>query len=99
MDMSEYHLTWLLRNFAAQGIFDVIKGVVVGKPARRSKYDTYKEVYKRVIGVEAGHPELPILYNANFGHVLPISVIPYGIKCRLDMDEKTFILLESATEM
>lgn len=98
MDMSEYHLTWILRNLAAQGIFDVIKGIVVGKPARRSKYETYKEVYRRVIGIEAAHPELPILYNANFGHALPIAVIPYGIQCQLDMDHKTFTLLEPATE-
>lgn len=98
MDMSEYHLTWILRNLAAQGIFDVIKGIVVGKPARRSKYETYKEVYRRVIGIEATHPELPILYNANFGHALPIAVIPYGIQCQLDMDHKTFTLLEPATE-
>lgn len=98
VDMSEYQLAWILRNFVAQGIFDVIKGIVVGKPARRSKYDTYKEVYKRIIGMEAGHPELPILYNANFGHALPIAVIPYGIKCRLDMDKKSFILLETATK-
>ena len=98
MDMSEYHLTWILRNLAAQGIFDVIKGIVVGKPARRSKYETYKEVYRRVIGMEAAHPELPILYNANFGHALPIAVIPYGIQCQLDMDHKTFTLLEPATE-
>lgn len=98
MDMSEYHLTWILRNLAAQGIFDVIKGIVVGKPARRSKYETYKEVYQRVIGIEAAHPELPILYNANFGHALPIAVIPYGIQCQLDMDHKTFTLLEPATE-
>lgn len=98
MDMPEYNLTWILRNFAAQGIFDVIKGIIVGKPTRRTKYETYKDVYKRVIGVEAGHPELPILYNANFGHALPIAVIPYGIKCRLDMENKTFTLLEPATE-
>lgn len=98
MDMPEYNLTWILRNFAAQGIFDVIKGIIVGKPTRRTKYETYKDVYKRVIGVEAGHPELPILYNANFGHALPIAVIPYGITCRLDMESKTFTLLEPATE-
>lgn len=97
-DMLEYQLAWILRNFAAQGIFDVIKGIIVGKPARRSKYETYKEVYKRIIGMEARHPELPILYNANLGHALPIAVIPYGIKCQLDMDKKSFVLLESATK-
>lgn len=97
-DMPCEYLTWYLRNFAAQGLFDVIRGIIVGKPARRSKYELYKEVYRTVIGKEAGHPELPILFNANFGHAEPIGIIPYGVKCRLDADRKTLTLLESATE-
>ena len=97
-DMSTTYLTWILRNLAAQGLFDVIKGVLVGKPARRSKYQPYKEVYRTVVGQESGRPELPILCNVNFGHAEPIGVIPYGVRCRLDMDKKTITLLEPATE-
>ncbi|MDE6059312.1 MAG: LD-carboxypeptidase [Clostridia bacterium] len=97
-DMSCAYLTWLLRNFAAQGLFDVIKGIIVGKPAKRSKYEPYKEVYRTVIGKEVGHPELPIMFNVNFGHAEPIGIIPYGVKCRLDADNKKLILLEAATK-
>ena len=97
-DMPEYQLLWTLRNLAAQGIFDVINGIVVGKPARRTKYESYKEVYRKVVAAEAGRPELPILYNANFGHAKPIAVLPIGLRCELDMDRKTFTLLEPATE-
>lgn len=97
-DMSADCLTWLLRNFAAQGIFDVISGILVGKPARRSKYEPYKEVYRRVVGKEAGKPDLPILFNVNFGHAEPIGIIPYGILCRLDADRRTLTLLEPATD-
>ena len=96
-DPSCDYLTWYLRNLAAQELFDVIRGVIVGKPARRSKYEPYKEVYRRVIGFEAGHPELPILYNVNFGHAEPIGVLPIGVNCRLDADRKTLTLLEPAT--
>lgn len=96
-DMSCDLLTWQLRNLAAQGIFDVIHGIVVGKPARRSKYEPYKEVYRRVVGKEAGHPELPILYNVNFGHAEPIGVLPIGVKARLDADNCKLTLLEPAT--
>lgn len=99
VDMSEYQLAWILRNFMAQGLFDVINGIVVGKPSRRKKYEIYKKVYQRVIGIEAHHPELPILYNANIGHALPIAVIPYGVRCRLDLDKKTFTLLEPACNL
>lgn len=96
-DMSCDLLTWQLRNLAAQGIFDVIKGIIVGKPARRSKYEAYKAVYRRVVGKEAGHPELPILYNVNFGHAEPIGVLPIGVKARLDGEKGTLRLLEEAT--
>jgi len=98
VDMSAELLTWILRNLAAQGIFDVVKGILVGKPARRSKYEPYKEVYRRVVGREAGHPELPVLYNVNIGHADPIGVLPIGVRARLDADRKTLRLLESATE-
>lgn len=96
-DMSREYLTWVLRGLAAQGLFEIIRGIIVGKPARRSKYEPYKEVYKTVVGGEAGHPELPILYNVNFGHAEPIGIIPYGVRCRLDADRKTLTLLEPAT--
>lgn len=97
-DMPVDCLTWILRNLQAQGIFDVIKGIIVGKPSRRSKYEPYKEVYRRVVAKEAGHPELPILFNVNFGHAEPIGVIPIGVKCQLDADNKTLTLLEPATK-
>ena len=96
-DIGPDYLTWYLRNLAAQGLFDVINGIIVGKPARRSRYEPYKEVCRKVVGGEAGHPEIPILYNVNFGHAEPIGVIPYGLRCRLDADNRTLTLLEPAT--
>ena len=96
-DMSCDLLTWLLRNLAAQGIFEEVSGILVGKPARRSKYEPYKAVYRRVVGFEAGRPDLPILYNVNFGHAEPIGVLPIGARCRLDAERKTLTLLEGAT--
>ena len=98
-DMSCELLTWILRNLAAQGIFDVVRGILVGKPARRSKYAPYKEVFRRVVGRESGHPELPVLFNVNFGHAEPIGVLPYGVRCRLDAEKKTITLLEPATAL
>lgn len=96
-NMSPVYLVRILRNLATQGIFDVIKGIIVGKPARRSTYEPYKEAFRQVVGYEAGHPELPIMFNINFGHAEPIGIIPYGILCRLDADQKTVTLMEAAT--
>ncbi len=97
-DMPCEYLTWYLRNLQAQGILGVIAGILVGKPARRSRYEPYKEVFRKVVGFEAGRPELPILCNVNFGHAEPICVLPIGAMCRLDAEKKTVTLLESATE-
>lgn len=97
VDLPEHYLLWYLRGLAAQGIFDRVCGVIVGKPARRSKYEPYKEVWRKVVGFEAGRPELPILYNVNFGHAEPIGVLPIGARCRLDAERKTLTLLEPAT--
>ena len=97
-DMPAHYLTWLLRNLAAQGIFNVISGILVGKPARRGKYEPYKEVYRKVVGFEAKRTDLPILYNVNFGHAEPIGILPIGARCRLDADKKQLTLLEPATK-
>lgn len=97
-DMPEMVLTWFLRNLAAQGILDVIAGIIVGKPAVKGKCDTYKEVYKQVVGFEAGRPDLPILYNVNVGHAYPIGVFPLGLTYEIDCEHKTLKLLETATK-
>ena len=96
-DMPEMVLGWFLRNLHAQGILSVIKGIVVGKPAVKAKYEPYKDVYRQVVGVEAGLPDLPILYNVNVGHAYPIGVLPLGLRYEIDCEKKMFTLMEPAT--
>ena len=90
-------LSKLLRNFYIQGILDVISGIVVGKPAFKDKYDSYKDVYRRIVAFEANRPDLPILYNVNVGHSYPIGIFPLGLKYQINCEQKTFKLLEPAT--
>jgi muramoyltetrapeptide carboxypeptidase LdcA involved in peptidoglycan recycling len=90
-------LTWLLRNLAAQGVFDVICGVLFAKPMDEKYYEEYKAVLCQVIGKEEHHPDLPILYNLNFGHSTPRCVLPYGIKAEINCEKKTLALIEPAT--
>ena len=89
---------WTLRNLAAQGILKVIHGIIVGKPQGEQYYEEYKDAIMKVIAHEEKSTDLPIVYNVNFGHAMPIGVIPYGIKVELDCVEKKITLLESATE-
>ena len=74
-----------------------VNGIVVGKPAFPDKLESYKEVYRQVVGFEAGLPDLPILYNVNVGHAYPIGLFPLGLEYEIDCDAKTLTLLEPAT--
>ena len=75
---------------------DVINGIIVGKPKEEKYYKEYKEVYRRVIGKT--RKDLPIIYNVNIGHAQPIGILPYGIKCELDLDNKKITLKENFLE-
>lgn len=96
-NMPEDVLSWFLRNLQAQGILDVIHGIVVGKPAFRDKRESYKDIFRQVVGFEADRPDLPILYNVNVGHAYPIGLFPLGLPYEIDCENKTLTLLEPAT--
>lgn len=103
LETSEEHprpelLKYILRGMAAQGILARINGIVVGKPKDEAFYEEYKEVYTRILGTECGRPNLPILYNLNFGHACPVCVLPYGAKAEIDCNAKSFRLLEAGVE-
>lgn len=73
-----------------QGVFEMVSGVLVGKPQDETYYEEYKQVYLDVVD----NPELPIMYNVNFGHALPRCVIPYGVEVSVDVAKKKIIFLE-----
>ena len=89
---------WILHNLEAQGILSVIKGIIVGTHPYENEIEEYKSIIKKIIVDEGKHKNLPIIYNVNFGHAEPITVLPLGIKCELDCDNKSITLLESATK-
>lgn len=89
-------LKYYLRNLGAQGIFDVIKGIIVGKPIDEKYYNEYKEIYRMVMK-EYNHLNLPILYNINIGHAFSTGIMPLGTEIEVDYDNRKIKLLESAT--
>lgn len=88
---------YYLYNLGFQGIFDVIQGILVGKPMQGKYYDDYKEVYLKVLK-KFGREDLPIMYNVNFGHALPIGVLPLGTEVAIDFDQKSIIFVEQAVK-
>ena len=89
-------LTYYLRNLGAQGILNVIQGILVGKPQAETYYEEYKEVFKKVLK-EYHLENLPVLYNINIGHAMPIGIIPLGSQVQVDFTNKAIILMESPT--
>ncbi len=77
-----------LEALKARGIFEMINGVIVGKPMDETYYKEYKEIYREVLG----NPELPVLYNVNFGHATPRTVLPYGAMVEVDAGEQKIII-------
>ncbi|MCL2234850.1 MAG: LD-carboxypeptidase [Defluviitaleaceae bacterium] len=87
--------TYILRGMAAQGILGRISGIIFGKPRAEKFYNEYKDVLTTA-AKEAGRADMPILYNASFGHNSPICTLPYGITAEIDCDAKTLHLTEPA---
>lgn len=93
-EVSPDFVEYFLRNLVAQGIIDEISGIIVGKPNSEKYYEEYKEVYKKVISNEAKRTDLPILYNVNFGHNAPMTILPLGQRVRVDLNKKEIKFIE-----
>ena len=63
-----------LEYFKEKGVFDVVSGVLVGKPMD----ETYVEEYKRHLIDVIGDPRLPVVCNINIGHAEPRCIIQIG---------------------
>ena len=83
-----------LISLKSTGIFEVINGIIIGKPQDEQYYEEYKEIYSKVIE----NKDLPIIYNLNFGHAYPRCIIPYGIETVVDLSKKSITFNESFFE-
>jgi|SRR5690625_1393050 len=90
-------LKYWLRNYAAQGILQKANGMVFGKPQDEMYYEEYKAEILTVMR-EYGLKDLPILYNANFGHTEPKFILPYGANAEIDCENRSFSILETGVE-
>ena len=84
----------MLLEFKKRGIFNVVKGLIIGKPIDEVYYEEYKSVYQKVFS----DLDTPILYNVNFGHSVPRCIIPYGASAMVDYDNKIIKINEQILE-
>ncbi len=73
----------MLRVLESYGLFDVVSGVIIGKPMDELYYDEYKRLYIDIIGSKG----LSVLYNVNVGHATPRCIIPFGVTATVNADE------------
>lgn len=84
----------ILINLGAQGILNVIKGIIVGRPKNGKYYDEYNKVIKEVCRI-FNRSDLGIITNGHFGHAWLWNVMPLGVEAEVDFDNKKIKLLES----
>ena len=70
-------------------VFNKIKGIWLGGYEHESGI-TLAQVLKDTIGNEY---DFPIIQSDNFGHIDPKTVIPIGVKVRIDTDDEVKIKL------
>ena len=73
----------MLRTLKDTGIFEVISGLLVGKPMDETFYDDYKEALLDIID-----SNIPIVYNLNVGHATPRAIVPFGVHAHVDATEQ-----------
>ena len=73
----------MLRTLKETGVFEVISGLLVGKPMDETFYDDYKEALLEIID-----SNIPIVYNLNVGHATPRAIVPFGVHAHVDATEQ-----------
>ena len=72
------------------GIFEVLSGVLVGKPMD----ETYAREYRQILTDVIDSPDLPIVWNVNIGHAQPRCILPFGVKATVDVSRQVIRFAE-----
>ena len=80
----------MLQHLQTKNILAKVRAILVGKPQNEQYYAEYKQI----ILEETAKFETPILFNCNFGHAYPRTVIPYGAQTTIDFSHKRITIQE-----
>lgn len=81
---STEHYREMLLTLKNTGIFEVISGVLCGKPMDEKYFVEYKQIICEVVD----NPSLPIVANVNIGHATPRCIIPFGVDASVDAEKQ-----------
>lgn len=79
----------MLEEIKKYGVFEVINGVLIGKPADETYFDEYKQILKEVVN----NPSLPIVININVGHATPRCIIPFGVHANVNVEKQEIVFV------
>jgi muramoyltetrapeptide carboxypeptidase LdcA involved in peptidoglycan recycling len=94
--MNPMNFKWILWNYAAQGIFHKINGIILGRPYNNRFTEEYNQILLQIIRDELQLTELPIVTEMDFGHTAPAFTIPYGLTAEINCEKRSFSIMESA---
>lgn len=80
----------MLLTLKAHHVFEKATALLIGKP----QDEIYAKEYQQIAVEVIGNPDLPILYNLNFGHAYPRMVLPYGVEVTISEDGRELIFNE-----
>lgn len=72
-----------LEHLDEHGVLAQVKAILVGKPQNETYFDAYQKV---ILDVTQPY-NTPILYNLNFGHAYPRTILPYGLQVTVDFNQ------------
>lgn len=88
LKIKPYEFKEMLISFEKTGIFEVINGIIFGKPQDEKYFEEYIEIIKEVIQKY----DISVAYNFNFGHAYPKMIIQYGKMAYVDIDKQEIII-------
>ena len=80
----------MIGHLKQYGIFDVVTGVLVGKPQDEIYYDEYKDILLE----ELSDKDLSLVYNINIGHATPRCIMPFGVDAEVDVKNQVIRFIE-----
>lgn len=85
-----------LVDLELSGLFDQIKGMIIGRPFGYTKEQL--ELLRRIICERIKGYHFPVLFGVDIGHTDPMITVPLGIKVKLDSAKNFFYFVESGVK-
>ena len=90
-------LRYWLRNYAAQGILEVLNGILLARPDPKGDEHYRGKLEQVVMSVlaESGLADLAVLSGLDFGHTQSMLTLPYGVQADIDCTSGRLSILEA----